>query len=58
MMDAPVAETQPAAALKLVNVLYEKRDAIAYATVNRPKMLNALNTPTGAEIPRPLTKCP
>ena len=29
MMDAPVAETQPAAALKLVNVLYEKRDAIA-----------------------------
>ncbi|MEX3936382.1 enoyl-CoA hydratase-related protein [Paraburkholderia phymatum] len=30
----------------LANVLYEKRGAIAYVTVNRPKVLNALNTQT------------
>ena len=35
---------QPAPAL--ANVLYEKKDAIAYVSVNRPKVLNALNTPT------------
>src|SRR5277367_5271078 len=50
MMDAPVAETQPEATLGLVNVLYEKRDAIAYVTVNRPKVLNALNSPTWADL--------
>jgi enoyl-CoA hydratase/carnithine racemase len=30
----------------LENVLYEKRDRIAYVTVNRPKVMNALNQQT------------
>ena len=34
----------------LANVLYQKRGAIAYVTVNRPKVLNALNTPTWADL--------
>lgn len=32
--------------LTLENVLYEKKDAIAYVTINRPKVLNALNQKT------------
>src|SRR6185312_12964534 len=40
----------PASALTLENVLYEKKDAIAYVTVNRPKLLNALNTPTWKDL--------
>ena len=43
---AAVPADSSAAVLTLANVLYEKRDAIAYVTVNRPKVLNALNTPT------------
>src|SRR5215510_1495423 len=38
------------AALTLANVLYEKNSAIAYVTVNRPKLLNALNTPTWLDL--------
>jgi enoyl-CoA hydratase/carnithine racemase len=38
------------AVLTLANFLYEKRGAIAYVTVNRPKVLNALNTPTWKDL--------
>jgi hypothetical protein len=36
---AAVPTASPTAALTLANVLYEKKDAIAYVTVNRPKVL-------------------
>jgi enoyl-CoA hydratase/carnithine racemase len=53
-MVGPVAEvpvgTQPGPASALDTVLYEKRGAIAYVTVNRPKVLNALNRPTWAAL--------
>lgn len=32
------------------NILYEKKDGIAYVTVNRPKVMNALNQATVAEL--------
>src|SRR6476620_11130953 len=38
------------ATLTLANVLYEKKGAIAYVTVNRPKVLNALNTQTWKDL--------
>ena len=34
----------------LENVLYEKKEAIAYVTLNRPKVLNALNKKTWADL--------
>src|SRR5271170_188696 len=40
----------PTAPLTLENVLYEKKGAIAYVTVNRLKVLNALNTPTWTDL--------
>jgi enoyl-CoA hydratase/carnithine racemase len=47
---AAVPADSSAAVLTLANVLYEKRGAIAYVTVNRPKVLNALNTPTWKDL--------
>ncbi|MBO0717982.1 MAG: enoyl-CoA hydratase/isomerase family protein [Rhizobiales bacterium] len=38
------------AALSLANVLYEKKNGLAYVTVNRPKVLNALNMPTWKDL--------
>ena len=39
-----------ASALKLENVVYEKKGAIAYVTLNRPKVMNALNKATIYEL--------
>ena len=53
MTSPPIASTlEPSSAtgLNFENVLYEKRNGIAYVTVNRPKVLNALNTPTWTDI--------
>src|SRR5580704_19734557 len=50
---APSPAITPAASpttLTLANVAYEKKSAVAYVTVNRPKVLNALNTPTWADL--------
>jgi enoyl-CoA hydratase len=47
---AAVPGASPTPALTLANVLYEKKGAIAYVTVNRPKVLNALNTPTWKDL--------
>ena len=42
--------SSPASALQLQNVLYEKNDRIAYITLNRPKVLNALNQDTWRDL--------
>ena len=36
--------------MNLENVLYEKRAAIAYVTLNRPKLPNALNMSTRSDL--------
>src|SRR6476660_7725140 len=40
----------PATAMALENVLYEMKGAIAYVTLNRPKVLNALNQRTWEDL--------
>ena len=50
---APSAASELSARLTtpaLANVLYEKKDAIAYVTVNRRTVLNALSTPTWKDL--------
>jgi enoyl-CoA hydratase/carnithine racemase len=45
-----VTPVAPPTTPTLANVAYEKKSAVAYVTVNRPKVLNALNTPTWADL--------
>jgi len=47
---ASTVTQQPTSSLTLDTVLYEKKAALAYVTVNRPKVLNALNTPTWSDL--------
>jgi enoyl-CoA hydratase/carnithine racemase len=47
---ATASDSLPRGALGLANVKYEKKGSIAYVTVNRPKVLNALNTPTWTDL--------
>ena len=47
---AIVSDSSSRATLALANVRYEKKGAIAYVTVDRPKVLNALNTPTWTDL--------
>src|SRR6516165_7103061 len=47
---AVTGETQQSPAPKLDTVLYEKRSGIAYVTLNRPRVLNALNAFTWKDL--------
>src|ERR1700746_3068955 len=47
---ATAPNTLPRATLALANVRYEKKGSIAYVTVDRPKVLNALNTPPWTDL--------
>jgi len=53
-MTSPTAalapEVRPPLTLNLENVLYEKKGGIAYVTINRPKVLNALNAATWSDL--------
>jgi enoyl-CoA hydratase/carnithine racemase len=42
--------SSPASGLKFETILYEKKGPIAYVTLNRPKVLNALNQAVFAEL--------
>ena len=45
-----IATSAVSASLTLENVLYEKKGAIAYVTLNRPKVLNALSAHTWEDL--------
>src|SRR3981189_1175726 len=47
---ATVPNPLPRAALALANLQYEKKGSIPYVTVNRPKVLTALNAPTWTDL--------
>jgi enoyl-CoA hydratase/carnithine racemase len=47
---ATVPDSLSRVPLSLANVQYETKGPIAYVTVNRPKVLNALNTPTWTDL--------
>ena len=47
---ATMPESPARAPLALANVRYEKKGSIAYVTVDRPKVLNALNTATWTDL--------
>jgi enoyl-CoA hydratase/carnithine racemase len=50
LTSSPTVAPTASSALTLANVLYEKKGNIAYVTVNRPKVLNALSTPTWRDL--------
>ncbi|MCA1401118.1 enoyl-CoA hydratase-related protein [Bradyrhizobium sp. BRP56] len=52
ILPSPAASTDVSAApaLTLANVFYERRGTIAHVTVNRPRVLNALNTATWQDL--------
>jgi enoyl-CoA hydratase/carnithine racemase len=50
LVAAPTAQETRTSALSLENVLYEKKGAIAYVTLNRPQVLNALNSALLADL--------
>src|SRR5258705_1126987 len=46
----PPSSVSSTPTLALANVLYEKRGVLAYVTINRPKVLNALNGATWQDL--------
>ena len=47
---AAVSAASSTPARTLANVVYEKKGPVAYVTINRPKVLNALNAATWADL--------